>query len=393
MNSPETTGPQLDRVQRNALIFGVIGIALAIIFGLRGSQQFFRSYLLAYVYWVSIPLGCMAILMMHHLTGGWWGLPIRRILEAGTRTMQFMAILFIPVLIGMPQLYAWDRIQDVQADPILQDKRWYLNPGGFIVRAIVYFAIWMALAYLLNKWSREQDRTGDRALAGRMSKLSGPGLVLWGFLVSGAAIDWVMSLEPHWFSTIYGMLFIVIEALAAMSFAVFVLRMLSNHPPIKDSVAPSRFNDLGNLMLVFVMLWAYLAFDQLIIIWAGNLKDEIPWYTQRAFGGWAPVGVILVVFHFFVPFLLLLQRSVKRRLKLLAMVAGWIVALTLIDVYWIVAPSYEKYAPRVHLMDVFAVIGIGGLWIAAFTWQLKKMPLLPLHDPRFEGVLQHEHGD
>ena len=393
MNSQETTGPQLDRVQRNALICGVIGIALAIVFGLRESQQFFRSYLMAYVYWISIPLGCMAILMMHHLTGGWWGLPIRRILEAGTRTMQLMAILFIPVLIGMPQLYAWDRIQNVQADPILQDKRWYLNSGGFITRAIIYFAIWLGVVYLLNKWSREQDRTGDRALAGRMSKLSGPGLVLWGFLVSGAAIDWVMSLEPHWFSTIYGMLFIVIEALAAMSFAVFVLRMLSNRPPIKDSVVPNRFNDLGNLMLVFVMLWAYLAFDQLLIIWAGNLKDEIPWYTQRAFGGWAPVGVILVVFHFFVPFLLLLQRSVKRRLKVLAMVAGWIVALTLIDIYWIVVPSYEKYAPRVHWMDVFAVIGIGGLWVAAFTWQLKKMPLLPLHDPRFEGVLQHGHGD
>jgi hypothetical protein len=392
MNSSDTVRPQLDRVQRNALICGIIGAAVACVLGLRGSQQFFRSYLFAYVYWVSIPLGCMAILMMHHLTGGWWGLPIRRILEAGTRTMQVMAVLFIPVLVGLPQLYTWDQAQAVH-DPIIQDKRWYLNPTGFIVRAVIYFAVWLFVVYLLNKWSREQDQTGDPSLAGRMTTLSAPGIILWGFLVSGAAVDWVMSLEPHWFSTIFGMLFIVIEALAAMSFSVFVLRMLSDHAPIKDSVAPSRFNDLGNLMLVFVMLWAYLSFDQLLIIWAGNLKDEIPWYTQRAFGGWAPVGVVLVALHFFVPFLLLLQRGVKRRVRVLAMVAGWIVVLTLVDIYWIVVPSFERDAPRVHLTDVFTVIGIGGLWLAAFAWQLKKMPLLPLHDPRFEGALQHEHGD
>jgi hypothetical protein len=392
MNSSDTVRPQLDRVQRNALICGIIGAVVACVLGLRGSQQFFRSYLFAYVYWVSIPLGCMAILMMHHLTGGWWGLPIRRILEAGTRTMQVMAVLFIPVLVGLPQLYTWDQAQAVH-DPIIQDKRWYLNPTGFIVRAVIYFAVWLFVVYLLNKWSREQDQTGDPSLAGRMTTLSAPGIILWGFLVSGAAVDWVMSLEPHWFSTIFGMLFIVIEALAAMSFSVFVLRMLSDHAPIKDSVAPSRFNDLGNLMLVFVMLWAYLSFDQLLIIWAGNLKDEIPWYTQRAFGGWAPVGVVLVALHFFVPFLLLLQRGVKRRVRVLAMVAGWIVVLTLVDIYWIVVPSFERDAPRVHLTDVFTVIGIGGLWLAAFAWQLKKMPLLPLHDPRFEGALQHEHGD
>ncbi|HVB59504.1 MAG TPA: hypothetical protein VNE63_24110 [Candidatus Acidoferrales bacterium] len=393
MNSSDTVRPQLDRVQRNALICGIIGVIVAVALGLRGSQQFFRSYLMAYVFWISIPSGCMAILMMHHLTGGWWGLPIRRILEAGTRTMGIMAVLFIPIIVGMQQLYTWDQAQMVRSDPILQNKQWYLNSTGFIVRAVIYFAILLLVVHLLNKWSREQDRTGDRLLAGRMTSLSAPGLILWGFIVSGAAVDWVMSLEPHWFSTIYGMLFIVIESLAAMSFAVFVLRMLSDHAPIKDSVAPSRFNDLGNLMLVFVMLWAYLSFDQLLIIWAGNLKDEIPWYTQRAFGGWAPVGVVLVALHFFVPFLLLLQRGVKRRLRVLSLVAGWLVVLTLVDIYWIVVPSYEKYAPRVHLTDVFAVIGIGGLWLAAFAWQLKKMPLLPLHDPRFEGALQHGHGD
>ena len=393
MTSSETVQPTLDRLQRNALVCGVIGVVLVVVLGMRDTQQLFRSYLFAFVYWISIPLGCTAILMLHHLTGGWWGLPIRRILEAGSRTIRLMAILFIPVLFGMSKLYLWANAAIVQSDPILQDKRWWLNPTGFVIRYFIYFGVWFLLVSFLNKWSREQDQTGNPALADRMSAISGPGLVFWGFAVSGAAVDWVMSLEPHWYSTIYGLLFIAIEALIALSFTLFVLRMLSDFPPIKDSVAPSRFNDLGNILLAFVMLWAYLSFDQLIITWAGNLKEEIPWYMQRAFGGWAPVGVALVILHFFVPFLLLLQRGVKRRLRVLSIVAGWMVLLTLVDIYWIVVPSWDKLSPHVHFIDIFAVVGIGGLWVAAFAWQLKKLPLLPLHDPRFEGVLQHEHGD
>jgi hypothetical protein len=393
MTSSDPVRPTLDRLQRNALVCGIIGVVLVLLIGMRDTQQLLRSYLFAFVYWISIPLGCTAILMLHHLTGGWWGLPIRRILEAGSRTIRLMAILFIPVLFGMAKLYLWANAAIVQADPVLQDKRWWLNPTGFVVRYFVYFGVWLLLVGLLNKWSREQDQTGNPVLADRMNAISGPGLVFWGFAVSGAAVDWVMSLEPHWYSTIYGLLFIAIEALIALSFTLFMLRMLSDFPPIKDSVAPSRFNDLGNILLAFVMLWAYLSFDQLIITWAGNLKEEIPWYQQRAFGGWAPVGVALIVLHFFVPFLLLLQRGVKRRLRVLSIVAGWMILLTLVDIYWIVVPSWEKLAPRVHFTDVFAVIGIGGLWVAAFAWQLKKLPLLPLHDPRFEGVLLHEHGD
>jgi len=393
MNSSDTARPLLDRLQRNGLICGAIGIIVIAVLALRDTQQFFRSYLFAFEFWLSIPLGSVAILMLHHLTGGWWGLPIRRTLEAGSRTIRVMAVLFIPVLLGISKLYIWANAEQVQADKVLQDKQWWLNTPGFIVRCVIYFAIWLLLSGLLSKWSREQDQTGNPELADRMVTLSAPGLVVWAFSVSGAAIDWVMSLEPHWYSTIYGLLFVVISALTAFSFTLFTLRMLSDYPPIKDSVAPSRFNDLGNILLAFVMLWAYLSFSQLIIIWAGNLREEIPWYQQRAFGGWAPVGVALIVLHFFVPWLLLLQRGVKRRLRTLSLVSGWIVVLSLVDVYWIVVPSWDKVSPHVHLTDIFAVIGIGGLWVAAFAWQLKKLPLLPLHDPRFEGVLQHEHGD
>jgi hypothetical protein len=271
----------------------------------------------------------------------------------------------------------------------------YLTENLFIVRAIIYFAIWLAIVYLLNKWSAEQDTAGNTQMASVLEAFSGPGLILWGIAVTYSAVDWVMSLEPIWFSTIYGMLFMVISALAAMAFVIFVLRLLSNSEPIKDVVTLSQFNDLGNLMLAFVMLWAYLSFSQFLIIWAGNLKDEIPWYMARAFGGWGALAVFLMVMHFAVPFLLLLQRGVKRRLRVLSTLTGMMVALTLVDVYWLVVPAFknERSAPQLHPADFLAVIGIGGIWVGTYIWQLKRMPLLPLHDPRFEGALQHEHGD
>jgi len=396
MNAPDNLQPRLARIQSRGLFAGAAGLLVAVIlaFAMRDLQQFYRSYLLAYVFWMWIPIGCMSILMLHHLTGGWWGYPIRRLLEAGTRTFPVMAVLIVPVLLGMSRLYEWAQPDKVAADPILQYKHPYLNPGFFIVRTIIYFAILIGLAHFLNKWSKEQDQTGDPQLAVRMEGLSAPGLILWGLAVTFSSIDWVMSLEPRWYSTIYGMIFMMVGTLLAMSFVIFMLRMLSDSEPIlRESVTPNQFNDLGNLMLAFVMLWAYLSFSQFLIIWSGDIKDEIPWYMSRAHGEWGALAAVLIVLHFAVPFFLLLQRGVTRRLRRLSVVAGLLILLSLVDVYWLVVPAYETIGPRLHLLDVFAVIGVGGFWVAAFFWQLQKMPLLPRHDPRFEGALQHEHGD
>ncbi|HTP43227.1 MAG TPA: hypothetical protein VMJ13_01615 [Candidatus Acidoferrum sp.] len=387
---------RMDRVQRVGSICGVAGLALLILFSFHNADtrtQFFRSYLFAFVFWLVIPLGCQAILMMHHLTGGWWGYPIRRLLEAGTRTVAVMAILFLPLLAGVSSLYDWAKPAVVAADPLLRYKRPYLNPGFFTVRAVIYFVIWIGLAWALNKWSREQDETGDPSIENRFEALSGPGLILWGIAITFAAIDWVMSLEPHWFSTIYGMIFMIISALTGMSFVIFVESRLSEHEPLRESVTPAQYNDQGNLMLAFVMLWAYLSYSQFLIIWSGNLKEEIPWYITRAFGGWGAVAVILMVLHFGVPFLLLLQRSVKRKLARLSLVAGLLIVLSLCDMYWLIVPAFQPKGPGIHAMDVLAVLGIGGIWLAAYFWQLKKMPLLPLRDPRFAGELEHQHGD
>jgi hypothetical protein len=393
---PEELRSRFDYVQRVAFVCGALGLALVALFSFHDEHtriQFFRSYLFAFVYWLSIPLGCQAILMMHHLTGGWWGYPIRRLLEAGTRTLFAMAILFIPLLLGLSRLYAWDQPAEIAADAMIRYKRPYLNPGFFTVRAVIYFAIWVGLAFVLNKWSREQDETGDPSIEGRFEAISGPGLILWGLALTFASVDWVMSLEVHWFSTIYGMIFMIISALTSMSFVIFVERRLAEYEPLRGSATPAQYNDQGNLMLAFVMLWAYLSYSQFLIIWSGNLKEEIPWYVTRAFGGWGTVAVVLMVLHFALPFLLLLQRSVKRKLARLSPVAGMLIVLSLVDVYWLIVPAFDPKGPRVHAMDILAVLGIGGVWIGTYSWQLKKMPLLPLRDPRFAGELEHQHGD
>jgi hypothetical protein len=247
----------------------------------------------------------------------------------------------------------------------------------------------IVLAGLINKWSLEQDRTASPRLAARLEALGGPGLILYGIVVTFSAVDWVMSLEPTWFSTIYGLIFMVVQATQALAFAVLVVRMLAGHEPLAGVVKPQQFNDLGNLLLAFVMLWAYLGFAQFLIIWSGNLKDEITWYASRASGGWAALAVILIVFHFAVPFLLLLIRDLKRKTQVIARIAGLLILMSLVDVYWLVAPAFEAHGPRFHPTHLLAVVGIGGLWLAAFIRELKGRPLVALHDPNLEGALQH----
>jgi preprotein translocase subunit SecG len=393
MSSIETYRPQLERVQRTALVCGLVGLALAAIFFFRDKDQFFHSYLFAYVYVVAIPFGSIAILMLHHLTGGWWGYPLRRILEASTRTVWVMAILFIPILLGLSHIYSWTDPNAFPDDELHHFKKVWLSPGNFTIRAVIYFALLLFLVYLLNKRSSAQDQTGDPAQQAKLTGMSGIGVVFWGFIVSAAAFDWVMSLEPDWFSTIFGFIFIDVEVLLALSFTVFIYGKLSDREPLKDLVRPQDYNDIGNLMLAFTMLWAYLQFDQFLLIYATNLRDEIPWYMKRAFGSWGAWAAFLLVFHFFVPFFMLLQRAIKRKLERLSRVAAYMVVLAIFDIYWLITPSLEKSGPHFHLTDFFLLAGIGGLWVAAFSWQLLKLPILPLHDPRFEGVLLHEHGD
>jgi hypothetical protein len=387
----DTLRDRFDQIQRRAFILGIAALTLAVLDGIRAPEQFFRSYLLAFVFWLGFPLGCAAFLMVHHLTGGFWGLPIRRPLEAGTRTLPLLTALALPLLLGLSRLYSWTHSDLVAADVALKLKQPYLNLPFFLIRNGIYFAVWWTLTVRLNRWSDEQDRTGDPLLAARLENMSGPGLVLYGLTVTFFSIDWIMSLEPHWFSTIFGMIFMVLQVLGALALAILVAGLLSRREPIASAITPDRFNDLGNLLLTFVMLWAYLAFSQFLIIWAGNLIKEIPWYVTRAEGGWAIVASVMIFFSFAIPFYLLLMRAVKRSTETLSILCGALIVTNFVDVYWMVVPAFEKAGPRFYLLDFLLPVGMGAIWVAAFVRQLKSRPLLPLHDPRFAGALEHGH--
>jgi hypothetical protein len=371
----------LRRVRRVALVAGVAGAVACGVGAVLRPEQFFRSYLVAYLFWVGVPLGCLAILMINYVTGGAWGAVIRRVLESGTRTLPLMALLFVPVALGVRVLYAWAQPEHVAHDLVLQQKTAYLNVPFFVVRAAVYFAAWIVVARFLNRWSLAQDDTDDPWPARRLEQLSRGGLVLLGLTMTFAAIDWAMSLEPHWFSTIYGIVFMGGSVLSAFAIAIPVAAVLASRRPLAAVIRPAQFHDLGNLLLAFVMLWAYFAVSQFLIIWSANLPEEIPWYLRRIRGGWEYVVVMIVVFHFALPFVVLLSRDVKRRAARLAVVAVALAVVRMLDVFWLVTPAFSPERLVFHALDVAALVGVGGLWIATFLWQLDGRPLVPLRDP------------
>ena len=389
MNTAETSIPGVDRLRRIGFVVGMAGMASFFFAGLRDPLQFSQSYLFAFVFWMGLPLGCTAIRLIHNLVSGTWGFPLRRPLEAATKTLPLMAILAIPILLRLPLLYSWADPAKVAVDPVLQYKHPYLNVPFFIIRTAIYFAFWIFVTSRINKWSRQQDETGEPELTQRIKNLSAPSLLLFGLTATFASIDWIMSLEPHWTSTIFGMIFMVSEVLAAMSLLTITAIRLSGQKSLNGMVKPKLLNDYGNLLLVFTMLWAYLSFSQFLIIWGANLRDEVPWYMSRARGGWAYVGITLIVFHFAVPFLLLLQRFVKRRAEMLGWVAALLLVMSLVDIFWLLTPAFNHDGPVFHALDWLGIIGIGGLWFWRYAAQLQGRPLLPMNDPRLKALLQH----
>ena len=396
MDSVYTAPPELNRIGRLALIVGVVALLLMIVGFFLDHDQFYRSYLVGYVFWIGITLGCLAILMLQHLTGGAWGLVIRRVLESGTRTLPLMALLFIPLIFGMHSLYEWTHPlegMEPKIAKILKHKQPYLNTTGFLLRTLAYFVIWGALCFFLNKWSREQDRTAERGLSRNLRRLSAPGIVIFVLTVTFAAIDWVMSINFEWFSTIFGLLFVAGWALSCFAFVIVVMVFLTGRKPLEGIVAPAHFHDLGKLLLAFVMVWAYFNFSQYLIIWSGNIPEETKWFLYRTRGGWGWVGLLLVIFHFALPFVLLLSRDLKRSGRMLAGVAGLVLLMRFVDFLWLVAPEFSKEHFSLSWMYFVAPIALGGLWLWFFAWQLKERPLLPFNDPEMEAAIERgQHG-
>ena len=387
--------PVVRKISQRSLVIGVVFSAIAVVLAFIRPDEFYRAYLLGFMCWLGVALGSMAIVMIRHLTGGGWGTVIRRILGAAMRTLPLLALLFIPIIFGMHHIYIWaqplSNVQDTHLrEHLEQITQSYLTVNGFIVRAIIYFAIWNLLSFLLSKWSKQTDHAGAPNNSQRFKAVAGPGLILYAFTISFAAIDWVMSLDPSWISTMFGLIILIGEMLSAMCFAVVVERILFNYKPMSEMLKPHFVHDHGKWMLTFVMVWAYFSFSQWLIIWAGNLPSEITFYLKRLSGGWAWVGLALVLFDFTIPFAILLSRPFKRDIRRLVWVAILLLLMRYVDLFWIVEPNFSKTF-TLTIADIVAPIAIGGIWLWYFFRNLASLPLLPAYDQDAHEVLEPVH--
>ncbi len=389
----------VNRLEKGALFVGVLGTVGCILGWIIQKDVFIRSYLLAFLVVLGLSLGSLGLLMLQHLTGGHWGIVIRRPLEAASRVLPLVAGFFIPLIFGMQFLYkthvvgsetriGWLDAPKRPAEGSLSEmQEWWLTHSGFLIRVVIYFVIWLMLTWLFNRLSAQQDvHKDDRKLRARIKFYAGPGIILYVFAMSFAAIDWVMSLSPHWASTIYGFMFVAGQAISAMALMILVLVMLSEKERFSHFIQERHLHDLGKLLFAFNMLWAYFSFSQLLIIWSGNQPEEITFYHERLQGAWGFVAVGVLVLHFFLPFLVLLSHDVKRNRRLIPIVAAWMIAMRVLDLYWLTRPEFTRMALP-NLWDVVAILGLGGLWFWFFAAQLKRRPLLPLGDPKLEEAI------
>jgi len=388
-----TDVPALARLQQRALIVGIAGLLAGGAGAVLNPDQFFRSWLVGFLLCLALTTGSLALLMLQHLSGGQWGLLGRRIFEAASRNLPVVMVFFLPLLFWMPGVYHWAAPDAMAHDPILQQKAGYLNVPFFIGRAVFYFLVWMLCTVLLNKYSAAQERGEagiDPADTRQARVVAAPGLLVYALTISFAAVDWVMSINAHWYSTIFGMLLMVGQGLTAFAFVIAILALLVKTEPLASYLTSRHFHDLGKLMFAFVMLWAYLAFSQFLIIWGANLPEEIPWYLQRINGPWGYVSLLLALGQFALPFLLLLSRNLKERPSLLAKVAIGVLIMRLIDLIWLVEPNYGRTGFPIHWMDIAVPVGLLGVWLFLFVRQLRSRSLLPLNDPFFKKEFAHE---
>ncbi|WP_435018748.1 hypothetical protein TA3x_000733 [Tundrisphaera sp. TA3] len=454
MNNQGPLPPVAASIRGGALVAGLVGMvlcAVGVFANIVDVRQFGRSYLFAYIFFLGLSLGSLALLMLHRQVGGAWGILVRRPLESGAMTLPLMALLFLPIAMNMGAIYPWvnhpaashvpeggnpstpSALPDDAAHPEVKDhaeakpgpvslspslakrakfnfkdqveatnverlhfKNLWLKPNAWMIRAAIYFAIWIVLALILNAGSKAQDRNASKAtdIAYRLQGLSAPGLVLYFLSVSFALVDWGMSLDPEWYSSIYGVLIIVGQGVSTMAFMILITALITGRGETDGLDTPETFNDLGNLLLAMTMLWAYISFSQFLIIWAGDLSEENPWYLVRLSGGWWYVGVGMIIFHFAVPFLLLLRRPFKRRIDTLWPVAALVLAAHFVNDYWLITPSFAIANDSLfnHWTDIAAPLGIGGLWLFVFFFFLKGKPLITLHDPELLPALRQAGG-
>lgn len=392
----EVTDPRFKQFQTRFLVAGLVGFALSIGMALAVDRDhFFQGYLLSFLFWNGLALGCLSVLMLHHIVAGGWGFVTQRIYEAGSRNLFWMPILFLPMLYplftGNVFVWPWTNAEYLEAHEIVAAKTAYLNTSFFMGRFVLYYAIWLGLAFLLNSWSKQCDDSGDPALTVKMRKLSSIGLVVYVLSVTFAATDWGMSIEPEWFSTIYPPIHIAGYGLCALVFSIMMLAMVGKTRPHSDVMSVEYFHHLGGLTLGITIVWSYFSFSQFLITWSGNLPEEIGFFLHRTDNTLIVWATLLILFHFAIPLLLLLQRVVKRNLRSLVIMAGLIFLMRFADLTYLVKPSFVENHNQfpLTLTDIFLFVGIGGIWLSRFFAELAKRPMLPLKDQRMESALAH----
>ncbi|MBW3637587.1 MAG: hypothetical protein KY445_14165 [Armatimonadetes bacterium] len=392
-------GPRLAALGTKAPIYAIVGLVLCVAGLILSPGTFFQSYLYAFMFWFGVTIGSTAWLMGHHVAGGGWGFILRRPLEAATRCWPYILGMFVPLIIAMflsmPEghgaLYEWADMKLVAGDKILTAKSGYLNPLGWLLRAGIYFVIWFALAHFLNKWSRDEDLGDNPITRHRLSLMSGWGLILFLLTTTFATIDWVMTLEPHWFSSLWGAIFLVGQGLSTLCLMIVLLKRLGGDLPIVQSIEKRYFRDIGNLMLAFTMLWAYTNFSQFMIQYSANIAEEATWQIHRTSYGWQYIGAANIALHFALPFLFLLMSLTKVNIHNLARLATFLIVARHVDLWFYVVPTFRQSPfsnmPQALLADLGVPLLLGGIWLWAWSGQMRKenAPIVPQHDPRLEG--------
>ncbi|MEO8276518.1 MAG: hypothetical protein ABI639_09875 [Thermoanaerobaculia bacterium] len=373
-----------------ALGLGVLGAAASVAGFFLARAEFFQAYLVGWLLWYTVAAGCLGFLLLQHISGGAWGLAARRIMEAAARTFPFLAVAAIPLFLGLKDLFLWADPAKVAADEALQHKAVYLNPTFFIARTLFAIALFSFFAYYLSAKSRQQETSQDPQIRKKMHDVSAVGFLLHIMVNTFIGFDWLMSLDPHWFSSLYGAIFVAGAALAAMTFIILVATWLREREPMDAIFSRRLFHDYGKLLFACVMFWTYLSISQFIIMYQGNLPEEAIWFNERFRGGWGYVAAGLLIFHFLFPFLILLSRSVKRKAKTLAAVAGFVLVMRYIDLIWLTRPTLTGGGLSIHWLYLAIPVAIGGLWFAYFARELGSRPVLVVQDPRWEEILGHD---
>jgi len=387
------------RLLAGALAVGVAGLAVAVGLGLSGGEEsklhFLLAYLTSFAYWLSIALGALFFVLMAHLTRAGWSVSVRRTVEVLASNVWVLAPFAVVVLWGLRTLYPWaEQYAAGTLDPLNEHKSPYLNPAFFAIRLALYFAIWIALAGFFFARSRRQDGSGDPALTRTLEKLSAPATIVFALTLTFAAFDLLMSLYPHWFSTIFGVYYFAGCVVGSVSFIILLLMYLQSRGRLTRVVNTEHFHDLGKLQFAFVVFWAYIAFSQFMLIWYGNLPEETVWYKYRQTGQWTWVSLALLFGHFVIPFLAMISRHPKRRRASLAAASVWLLAMHWVDLYWLVFPHVHEFEGRIPfgIPEVASFVGVGGLFVAALVWRLGRQPLVAMRDPRLEEALQFENA-